>query len=45
MFGGVDFFGCYGSLDLRIPESSFSMRSLHSAFGKFGRKNYITSIK
>jgi hypothetical protein len=45
MFGGVNFFGCCGSVDLRIPESAFSIRGLHSPFVPLRRKNYITSIK
>jgi hypothetical protein len=45
MFGGVDFFGCCGSVNLRIPESSFSIWTFHSSFDQFRRKNYVTSIK
>jgi hypothetical protein len=44
MFGGVDFFGCCGLVNLRIPESSFSLRGLHSTFGQFRHKNF-TSMK
>jgi hypothetical protein len=45
MFEGMGFFGCYGSMDLRIPESEFSNRSLHSTLGRFRGKNYVDKVK
>jgi hypothetical protein len=44
MFGGVDFFGCCGLEDLRIPESSFFKKSLHPTFEQLGGKKYVTLI-
>jgi hypothetical protein len=32
MFEVVDFFGCCGSVDLKVPESSFFDESLHPTF-------------
>jgi hypothetical protein len=45
MFGGVDFFGYCGSVDLGIPESLFSKRRSSFNFRPIQKQDYVTSIK